>query len=195
MFNWISLLYAIPMIVAMVVAGAIVGPRINAAARTLLWSGIVLLSVTQVAPVFTVYLAMERSLMGVFQAVTTVMFVVHAIGVVLLIVASGRAARGNEPPRGGWGGHGYPIAGVDQRFPSGDPGTGYSGGPGAAGPTHPPYPNQPGQGYPSGPTSQPGYPAQGSAQAGQPGYPPQLSGESEHLRYGQPGQWGNDQRR
>lgn len=175
MFNWISLLYAVPMIAAMVIAGAIVGPRINAAARTLLWTGIVLLCVAQVAPLFTTYLVMERSLRGIYQVVNIVMFLVHAVGVVLLIVGIGRAARGNDPLRGGPGGYGYPAT-------TGGVGSGFPGGPGTPGSTQPGYPQQPGQGYPSGQAGQPGYPSQPS---GQPGYPP----------YGQPGQWGNDQRR
>lgn len=175
MFNWISLLYAVPMVAAMVIAGAIVGPRVNAAARTLLWTGIALLGVAQAAPLFTTYLVMERSLRGIYQVVNVVVFLVHAVGVVLLIVAIGRAARGNDPLRGGSGGYGYPAT-------TGGLGSGFPGGSGTPGPTQPGYPHQPGQGYPPGQTGQPGYPSQPS---GQPGYPP----------YGQPGQWDNGQLR
>ncbi|MFT4297093.1 MAG: hypothetical protein QM582_16955 [Micropruina sp.] len=174
MFNWLSLLYSVPFIAALVIAGAIVGPRINADARTMVWTGIALLCVAQVAPMFTTYLLTERSLMGVFQAVNAVMFVVHTVGVVLLIVGVGRAARGNGPTPGAPGGYGYPAGG--------GMGSGYPGGLGAPGQPQPGYPQQPGQqGYPSG---QPGYPSQPSGQPGQSGHPP----------YGQPGQWGNDQR-
>ena len=180
MFNWFSLIYTLPMVGALIVAGAIVGPRVNASARKLLWSGIGLLLVAQVATLVTPYLAMQRSLLSVFQLVSAVLMGVHITGTVLLIVAVGRAARGSKPVHGGPGGYRYPA----------DPGrAGDHGNASQSGYSPQSLPGQPG--YPPQPTGRAGYPAQ--SQAGQPGYPP--AAQPGYPTSGQPGQWGNDQRR
>ncbi len=98
MLNWFSLFYALPTIVALVVAGAIVGPRVNAPARTFLWSGIGVLSVAQLVGIVTSYLAIQRSLLSVVQIINVVVLALHITGTVLLIVAVGRAARPTLPP-------------------------------------------------------------------------------------------------
>lgn len=180
MFNWVSLIYSLPMILALVIAGATVGPRVNAAARTLLWSGIGVLSVAQLAGMVTPHLAIQRSMLSLVQIINVVLLVLHITGTVLLIVAAGRAARGSELVHGGPGGYRYPA----------DPGR-----PGGYGnPSQPGYSPQslPQPGYPPQPTGQAGYPVQ--SEAGQPGYPP-LAGQPGYPASGHPGQWGSDQRR
>ena len=141
MLNWFSLFYALPTIVALVVAGAIVGPRVNAPARNLLWSGIGVLSVAQLVGIVTPYLAIQRSLLSVVQIINVVVLALHITGTVLLIVAVGRAARPTVPPPN------HPQQSYPQQ-PYGQ---------------QPPYVQQPPYGQPQ-PTQQPPY---GHGQPGQ----------------------------
>lgn len=149
MFIWMSLLYSVPLVVALLVAGAMVAPRINSAARSMLWLGIVLICVAQLATLATPYLVMERSLAVISQLVNAALFILRLVGTVLLIVAVARAARGSDPI------HTRP------------PGYGYSSEPGGPVPPNaqPGYP--PGSGY-AAPGFQPGQ-VPTSPQGSQPG--------------------------
>ena len=49
MMTLMNLVYALPVVLALVIAGAVVNARVPGTARTLMWSGIALVSVTRLA--------------------------------------------------------------------------------------------------------------------------------------------------
>ncbi|NMD46456.1 MAG: hypothetical protein GYA85_06795 [Propionibacterium sp.] len=112
MFIWTSLLYTLPLVVALVIAGALVGRRVNPAARLLLWLGIVFICLAQAATLATPMLVASRDLMWLYQVVNVGLFVLRVAGTVLLIAAAGRAASGRPaggyPPQSPVGQYGYP---------------------------------------------------------------------------------------
>lgn len=167
MFTWITLLYSIPLIAVLVIAGALVGPRVNPSARMLLWTGIVILCVTQLASMFAPMMLSNRTLMWMYQATNVGLFVLRLVGTVLLIMAAGRAARGPATVYPGQAGYGQP---------------------GQAGWTS----GQPGFAQPSG---QPGYGQQPSGQPGYSAQQPPATQPGQSPGYGRPGQWGSDQPR
>ncbi len=165
MLVWTSLLYSLPLIVVLVIAGALVGRRVNPAARRLLWAGIVLLCLAQLATLVTPLLLGSREMMWTYQAVNAGLFIVRIVGTVLLIVAVGRAAAQPTVPAS------YPQQAYPQQAYGQPPGYGQQA----------PY-HQPGAGQ------EPPYSRQPPAQ--QPPY-----GSVQPYGQGGPGQWGSDRPR
>lgn len=152
MLTVLNLVYILPVVIALIVAGLLVTPRVLGPARTLLWTGIVLECLARLAALVIPYLVMSRSYAQLYPAINLTSVVLGGVGVVLLVVAVGAAARGPRPVNGvpaaqaqqGW--PGGPIQGSPQGFgpQPGQPGTQYGW---VQGQTQPP---QDGQGWPGG---------------------------------------------
>lgn len=134
MLSVMNLVYVLPVVIALVIAGAVVNARLNGSARTLMWTGIVLTCLTRLAAGFLPYLFLNRGFTQFYAALNLVNTVLSAVGVVLLVVAVGAAARGPRLATG------YPPASTGTEWP----GQQQPGQPGSFTP-QPPGPAQPGQ--------------------------------------------------
>lgn len=115
MMTLMNLVYALPVVLALVIAGAVVNARVPGTARTLMWSGIALVSVTRLASLFLPWMVTGGSAMA-YGMVSTALSLLSAVGVVLLVVAVGAAARGTRgastyPGQPGWQGQGVEPSG------------------------------------------------------------------------------------
>lgn len=155
MFSVMQLMYLIPVIVAVTLAGALGGRNVRGRAKRLMWAGIALVIVSQLSSLLLPVVARASRAGWALSVYSTASTLVSVTGIVLLIVAVGQAARqaaaGPEP-------RGYP-------FPSGSPAP--------AGPAHdvPPGYQPPTGGYPQ--TQYPAYRPDGDRPDGdRPGTPP-----------------------
>jgi len=167
MLSLYQLVYFVPVAIALVIAGALVTGKVTGAARTLLWSGIALVVVGQLVTLLTPLLVRMRATGSLLGTVSLTSLAMQTTGMVLLIVAVGRAARlDSRPANPGPPGFTYPP----QR------------GGWTAGPHHPSPPGQP-----SG-ADQPHGPVQGGQQTGlgQPFGPGQTFGPGWPYEPGQP---------
>lgn len=179
MLTFLNLVYVLPVVIALIVAGLVVNGRIAGTARTLMWSGIALTCVTRLAAMFTPYLLTSRGSTQLYAVVNVVTAVLSAVGIVLLVVAIGAAARGPRPAIG------YPGAPNQPGWPSNQPGqpSNQPGQPAGFGPQGygPPTGGHPGAGQGHSGAGQ-GQPGAGQGHPGAGGQPGQWS---------PPGQWGN----
>ena len=97
MLSLLNLVYILPIVIALIVAGVLVTPRVPAPARTLMWTGIALECLARLAAMVTPYLLINRSFAQLYPAINLTIAVLGGVGVVLLVVAIGAAARGPRP--------------------------------------------------------------------------------------------------
>lgn len=153
MLSLMSFAYLLPVVIAMLIAGLVVNGRIGSAARGFMWTGIVLLILSQSTTLVTTALVRSRMPTWTYSAVSLTSLFLNVIGVVLLILAIGRAARDSRPSTpahpgapGYPSGPGWPAGG--QSGPAGTPGYGQ--------PTRPATPGQPAQPGGAGQWNNPG---------------------------------------
>ena len=150
MLSLMSFAYLLPVVIAMLIAGLVVNGRIGSAARGFMWTGIVLLILSQSTTLVTTALVRSRMPTWTYSAVSLTSLFLNVIGVVLLILAIGRAARDSRPSTPAHpGAPGYPSG---PAWPAG----GQSGTPGYGQPTRPATPGQPGQPGGAGQWNNPG---------------------------------------
>jgi len=139
MLSVINLVYVLPVVIALIVAGALVNPRVSGGARTLMWTGIALTCLSRLAGAFLPYLVLSRNLTQLYTVLNVLNAVVSAIGAVLLVVAVGAAARGARPSSSHGETPGQPAWPSGQYQPGQPPQGGFT-----------PPPAQPGQWTPPG---------------------------------------------
>jgi len=112
MLSLYQLVYIAPVAIALVIAGALVSGKVAGVARTLLWSGIGLVVVGQLVTLLTPVLVRMRATGAMLGTVSLTSLAMQTTGIVLLIVAIGRAAQLNpRPANPGAPGFSYPPQG------------------------------------------------------------------------------------
>ena len=112
MFNLFSVFYSLLGLLALVITGAVVTGRLRQGARTLMWSGIVMLALTHVSGLVTTAMIQARSPVFAYAALNFASVALTVVGTVLLILAIGRAAREGQPSEpSAPGAPQYPIQG------------------------------------------------------------------------------------
>lgn len=92
MMTLMNLVYALPLVIALVIAGAVVHGRVMGTARTLMWSGIAAVCLTRLAGMFLPALVTGGSMVA-YGVANLILNVLATVGIVLLVVAVGVAAR------------------------------------------------------------------------------------------------------
>ncbi len=129
MLTLLNLVYVLPVVIALIIAGVMVNGRLAGSARTLMWSGIALTCLTRLVSLFTPYLVMNRGFTQLYGVVNIITAVLGAVGVVLLVAAIGAAAVGFRPAIG------QPASPGQPGWPQNQPGqpAGFGPPPGAPG--------------------------------------------------------------
>lgn len=135
MMTLMNLVYALPLVIALVIAGAVVHGRVMGTARTLMWSGIAAVCLTRLAGMSLPALVTGGSMVA-YGVANLILNVLATVGIVLLVVAVGVAARAVP------GGGAYP--GPQSWQQSGSEPTGFPT-PGASQPNQ--YPQHSGYGH------------------------------------------------
>lgn len=109
MLSLMQFAYFVPVVLAVVIAGVLVGRNVTGRARGLLWTGIALVIVAQSLSLVAPLLLRWVRTGWVLSAFSMASLVVSVTGIVLLIVAVGQAARSAAPVHPGPPDYRYPA--------------------------------------------------------------------------------------